>query len=343
MPFTPVEVLSKIVEESVVDTRLRSAVTLDLLKAKGRTTTANYSALYWDVVVSSGTAAWDSMANAAAGSTVGQTVQANLGLGGYKVTHKFSLSRVTLRDAASRGPGELKDLLKTHVDDGLLVLRRKVNEAIWLGDGTATYGGFVGMPVILSNTASYAGIDPATYTSWKPGVLLTNGTPRALTKDLLLDFRQAEVENEVMHDFVVTSPATAKSYNKLFDSIAGSLQIANSQGGRSNIDVATGDRAWDGIAITEDPICPSGQIVTGALNYFDLKSYDLSNVGKDKMSQLGFQDNFTVIKSAEVGGLCVNIAMIPEVNPGTLTFEIFVIPQLRLRNRKMIQGIKNLT
>ena len=343
MPFSPVEVLNKIVEDTLVDTRLRSAVTLDTLAARGCTRSVNYSSLYWDVVVSSGSATWDSMSNVAAQSTLGQTVQGSLALGGYKVTHKLSLSRVTLRDAAARGAGELKNLLQMHVNDALLNIRRKVNSAIWLGDGTPAFGGFVGMPVILSNTASYAGIDPTVYPSWTPGVYLTNATPRPLTKSLLLDFRAAEAMNEVMHDTIITSPATAKSYNVLFDSVANYLQVANANGGRGDVDLASGDRAWGGLPILEDPLCPVGQIFTGALGYVDLISYDLAGADSGVTAQLGLSDNFTVIRSSQVGGLCINIAMIPEVNPGTLTFEVFCVPQLRVRNRRMVQCIDKIS
>jgi hypothetical protein len=340
--FSPVDVLNKIVEDTIIDTRLRSAVTLDLLYRQNRTYSVNYSNIYWDAFVSSGVSAWASMATAGTNQTTGTTVQASLAVGGYKVYHQFSLSRVALKDAASRGVAELKRTLQVHVDDALLTIRRKVNEAIWLGDGTAGYGGFVGMPVVLSNTLAYAGINPATHTRWKPGVLLTNATARALTKDLLLDFREQETTAEVMHDTVITSPATAKTYHKLFDSIAGSLQIANNAGGRSQVDVSNGERAWDGIPILEDPQCPSGQIVTAASQYIDLVSYDLAGADAGVINSLGFKDNFTTIRSTEVGGLRVNVALLPELNPGTLTFQIFCLPQLKVRNRLMVQGILNL-
>jgi hypothetical protein len=341
--YTPTEVLAKTIEESVIDVRLRNAVTLDLLASKGRVRSVDYSDIFWDVVVSGSGTSVVPMTTAGVAQTTGQTVQATLGLGQFKLYHQFDLNRVALKNASARAPGALKQQLQFHVRAGLLALRRQINQFIWTADGTAAFGGMVGMQQVLLPTATYANINPVTFPIWAP-VLNTNATPRALTKAIIYDFQRVKMEQEVMSDSVVTSPITAQTYNVLFDTLAGNFQFPSTLGGSENrLDLAPSTRYLDGAPIIEDPMCPAGQIVTFDSQQVELISFDLANADSGTLSRYGMKDNFETISSAEIGGLRVNVALLPQANPGIITFQMFVLPQLVVYHRRMVQAINQLT
>ena len=339
--FAPTTVLAKMIEETVVDTRLSNAVTLDLLAKNGRTRSTTYQDIFWDAIVTTGAVARTTMVTAGTDQTTGATVQATLGLGTYKIYHQFTMNRVALINAASRGVGSLKRAFQMHIDDGILNIRRDVNQLIWAGTGSAGDAGVVGMVNVLDPTLAYANIDPATYTRWVP-ILNTNATNRALTKTILMDFHRVQKEQEVFYDAIVTSPTMAQTYNALFDTVAGNYQLTG--GSNSNVvDLAPGQRHYDGVPIVEDPMCPLNQIVTFEKRNLEVVSFDLSDADQGVLGELGLKDNFSSIKSAKLGGLTLNCALLPQTNPGTFTFQIFTIPQFVVRNRRQVQAINKLT
>jgi hypothetical protein len=341
MAYSPLEVLQKVISETVVDLRLRNAPTLDALSREGRVISADFQDLYWNVVVSDSATATVAMTTAGANQSVGQTVQATLGLGAYKIYHQFPLTRVEMKNAKARGTGALKKLFQFHVNSGILAIRKQINNYIWNADGTAGYGGFVGMTKVLDPTAVYANIDPATYTNWVP-IVNTSGSARNLTKSLFYTLETAMEVNEVMYNSIVMNPTTAQKYRELFDTTAGAYQIHNVES-RTNVDLATGGLYWNGIPILTDRFCPAGQVVFFDSGSLELMSFDLSDADQGVLAKYGLKDNFNGgIGVADLGGLQINVALLPQTNPGVLEFQMFVIPQLKVANRRMVQAILNL-
>lgn len=340
MPYAPTSVLATLIEDMEADIRLQGARTLDNLSSKGRVTTSDTVDLNWNVVLSDSATATAAMTVAGVDQNTGDTVRASLSMGTYKIYHQFSISRVDLKDASRRGTQALRKLFAFHVKSAILSIRKQVNNYIWNADGSAGFGGFVGMPVILNNTLSYAGIDPTVRTNWI-SIKDTNATNRNLTRTLLYNLDTTRDTEEVMYDTIVCHPITLQKYTELFDTVQGVNAIPNATN-RTTVDLAPGARYYMGIPIIPDRFCPVGQIVFFESSAIELLSFDLSDADQGQLSSFGLKDNFGTISSADVGGMRINVALLPQTNPGTLTFQLFVIPQMKVENRRMVQAIDRL-
>lgn len=338
MPYAPTAVLKKLIEEREGDIRLRNARTLDLLASKGRVRTADTVDLNWNVILSDSTTATVAMTTAGTDQTTGDTVQATLPIGGYKIYHQFSLDRVTLKDTARRGTQALRRLFAFHVDAAILSLRKQVNNYIWTATGSVGFGGFVGMPVVLDDAAVYAGISPVTYPNWIP-ILDKNATARALSKTLLRNLETKMDIEEVSYDSIVVAPTMSQKYAELWDTVAQEQAIINNR----VVDLGTGGRSWAGVPIVADRFCPNTQMVFFDSSAIELLSFDLSSADQGVLESFGLKDNFDTVTSAEIGGLRINVALLPQTNPGVLTFQLFTVPQMKVSNRRMVQAITNLT
>lgn len=341
MPFSSTAVLKKLIEERVPDLRLQNAKTLSYLSARGQVKAGTNSDLYWDVINAGSTVVGAPMTTAGVNQNTGNTVQAALSIGGSKYYHQFSVLRTDMKNAQAAGVGKLRQLFRLHIDAGILEIRRKVNQSIWTGDGTDAHGGIVGMQRVLAAASPYANLDPATITNWVP-IVDSNATARALSRDLLYNLTRIQQEQEVSTDVYFISPTMAQTYQKLFDTIAGQYSIAGVEGSGRNTDLGYNVMSYQGCPVLTDPMAPSGQFVGFMTSAVELITYDLSNADQGELKALGQKDNFETISSADVDGLRVNVALLPETNPGQVTFQMFVVPQLRVTNRRMVQGITNL-
>lgn len=337
MPLTPIEVLSKIVEDRVATTAFTSASTLRALYAAGRTKTKTNTTIDWDVAMGNGATAIEPVTQDGADTATGDVVPANLRIGRYRIKHQFPISRIAIAEAATRAPGELQDLFNAHVDRGLNEMFRRVNTLIHTGDGTAASGEFIGLSAIANNSLNYAGINVATYPAWK--ALRLDGTPvgtaRPLAKSLLLDLQEMLTMNESGFDLIVCSPNTAKKYNALYDGINGGIQVNNALPNKQ-VDLGNGTRTYNGRPIIEDPQAANGIMWFLNSQDIDLFSFDMSTSPKP-MSQTEFQ-----VATVNAYGLNINIAELPSNNSAVRRFEIFTLPQMRVYNRKSVACISDL-
>lgn len=338
MPLTSIEVLNKVVESRVAETRLTSATFLAQLYAGNRMATKSNTSIDWDVSVSGGGAAIEAVTADGANTPTDNTVAANLRIGRYRIKHQFSLSRVDMAEAASRAPEELQDLFNAHVDRGLTHLSRTTNNLLYTGDGTAASGEMVGLNKVGDNTFAYAGINPVTYPAWS-ALISTNATARPLTKNILLDHDQYVKENEASYDFILCSPSMGTAYNKLFDTIGGGSVLAQNTGpnGLRNVELGYGVRTYMGRPIIEDPACPTGRLYFINMSDLTLFTFNLADSPSPKAQPE------TAIASTRAWGMNINVAELPSNNSAKRTFEMYVLPQLRLYNRKSLQLINQLT
>ena len=341
MAYSTTSILKKLIEERVVDLRLNNAKTLTYLAAKGQVKAATADNMYWNAVVSGSTVVGESMANAGSNQGTGDTVQANLSIGGFKFYHQFSVKRTDMVSARTAGVGKLRQLFKVHVDSGILELRRKVNQAIWTGDGTTASAGMIGLNTVLDNAVSYAGISPVTYPLWQ-AIKDTNAANRALTRNLLYNLTTAQNINEVYSDVYYVNPVMAQTYQTLFDTIAGQYSIAGVEGSGRNTDLGYNVMSYQGSPVLSDPMTPLGLFAGFKTSEVELLTYDLSGADQGELARMGQKDNFETISTADVDGLRVNVALLPELNPGQVTFQMFVVPQLKVANRRFVQAVDKL-
>jgi hypothetical protein len=197
----------------------------------------------------------------------------------------------------------------------------------------------VGIGEILKPTP-YAGIDPAIYPLWS-SIVATAANPRALTRDTLYDFSTLLEESETYHEALFVKPALGQKYTKLFDDVVGNYasQVADASG---QADLGFTNRSYNGVPILSDPQMPAGQMVGLNPNEIELISLDLAEADDGQLAAMGLKDNVNSMASAEVGGLVVNVALLPQNNPGVYTFQMFVLPQLKVTNPRSIQAITKL-
>lgn len=341
MAYNAANTLAKLIEETVPDLRLKNAVFLDYLAARGNVKKANKIDLSWNAIASGSVAAIAPMTTAGTSQATGDAVPATLPIGAFKIYHQFDVPLVDLVNTRTNGVGRLKNLFKENIYGGMLAIRRQLNTLLWTGDGTASSAGIVGIAPISDPTLSYAGINPATYTQWVP-IVSTNGTPRALTRNLLYDFTRIQAEQETYSTSLFASPLMGQTYNNLFDNVAGSVSVQNDKGGKGSVDLGFGTRSYMGIPLMEDPQMPTGRIIGMNINDVELLSMDLGDADQGQVAALGLKSNVNSIASADVGGMVINVALLPQTNPGILTFQMFVLPQLKVANRRSISGILNL-
>lgn len=342
MAYSSTAVLAKIIEESVPDLRLKNAVFLDYLSRRGCVVRGDHTDLYWNAIATGSQTATAAMSVAGSDQATGDAIQASLGIGAYKIYHQFSVSLVDMKNAQAAGVGKLKNLFKQNITSGMLAMRRQLNTYLWSADGTATSAGIVGVGKVLDNTIPYANIDPAAYSQWKT-ITQTNATPRALTRNLLYDFSRSLEEQEVYHDALFCSPTMAQTYNVLFDNVAGINAIMGGADRKPEMtDLGYASRAYNGAPLITDPQMPLGQIVGFNTNDIQLISMDLADADQGQIQALGLKNNLSSMASAEVGGLVVNVALLPQSNPGIISFQLLILPQLKVTNRRSIQAIMNL-
>lgn len=338
MALTSIETIAKAVDPIIANTRLTSAPTLMNLYARDAMRTKLDTQINWDVDLGGAGVAIEPVTQDGTDTAVDNIVPAQLRIGRYRVKHQFPISRVAIEEAAVLAPEEVADLFQSHVVRGLNKIMREVNRLILSGSGLAADAEVSGLSKVADATAVYAGLDPATYTAWKP-IINTNGTARALTTNLLLDIGQAIQEQESYFDMILTSPAIGKSYNKLFNDVAGGWGVTADEevNGLTRIELGHGGRYYMGIPLIEDPMLPAGSIYM--LNSMDLDVFSFAfenSVGGD-MSQTAILD------PASTYGINVHIAELPSNNTAMRKFEIYCMPQFRVFNRKSVAGILNIT
>ena len=332
--LTPLEALNKVVEARLAIAKLTGFRTLANLADAGRIRVATKTSLDWNVDVGGEAAVWERVTQDGAETDSGQTVPAHLTLGTHRLKHQFSISKVAIQEAATLAPGELSDLLGEHTDRAVLAIMRKLNQALYAGDGTETHGNLIGMAAIADNTKSYAGIDPAVYPAWK-ALVNTNASNRAFSRDIMLDVDQLVAENESMYDLVITTPSVAKGYVKVFDTLAGAAALKKADGtmGLPSVDLGHNGRYYNGYPIIEDPQATAGTIHLINTNDLDLFLFELAPGNPGSAPHV-------VNRSY---GIPIHIAPLPSNNSAVMRFEFFVMPQLRLFNRKSLTVINKLT
>lgn len=341
MAYSLNAVLAKIIEETVPDLRLKNAVFLDYLSRQGQVKRGDHTDLFWNAIATGSVAQGVPMTTAGTSQATGDATQASLSMGYNKIYHQFDVSLVDLQNAKAAGVGKLKNLFMQNIKGGMIAIRRQMNAALWAGTGLPADGGIVGLGVVSDPLATYANINPATYSQWVP-IVSTSGTARALTRPLLQDYTRMLEEQEQYSDVIFCTPLMGQTYNTLFDNIAGINSVMTETAKVEMTDLGHLRRAYDGVPIITDPQMPQGRLIGMVPSDIEVYSMDLASADSGQIAALGLKNNLSSVASADVGGMVINVALLPQVNPALLTVQLFVIPQLKVANRRSINGILNL-
>lgn len=305
------------------------------LSQMNRLNTKKNTTIDWDVDVAGGAAAIEAVTVDGADTNTDNVVPAQLRIGNYRLKHQFKISRVAIAEAASRAPEELQNLFNAHVDRGITHICRQMNGLLYTGNALAASGEVVGLTKVAEDAYAYAGVNPATYPAWRVVGLGNAGVARALTKDLFYDLEEQVTISETMYDMIVCSPSVAKTYNKLFDTLnAGVAQSMANDGQFRNVDLGHGGRYYNGRPLIEDPQCPTGMIY-----FINSADVTLHTFRFDQTPELSQQEKVVVNRAY---GLNLHISELPSNNSAVRKFEMYILPQLQVFNRKSVQIIRDL-
>lgn len=338
--LTPAGALSVIMDDMVADLQLKAAPTFQFLRQKGRIFPITKTQIDWVVDIGGGTYAVEAVtADDTALSTTDSVVPARLPVGSYRIKHKFSISLVEINDARTRAPGALQNLFASFLTRGINHVTRALNELIWIGDGTATDAEISGLSSVVTDpTATYATINPATVTNWVPVVDDNAGTPRALSRALLHSMDTQMRIAETSYDAIVMHPNMAERYMLLWQGVTLENSAINSvsqnASGMMRADLGMIYKSYNGVPIVEDPHCPDG-------NIFFMNCPDVYLWGMPLGSVPGRPDSQSLVNNTSLG-IPMFIAELPSNNSSARKFELGVLPQLQVHNRKFVAAIKDL-
>lgn len=337
--LTPLEAITFLIEDQVAIARLRASYTLQLLYKLGRMTDAIQTQLKWDVDLAGGAAAIEAVTANGAATATDVVKNAVLPIGNYRIKHQFTISKIDMRQSAAIAPSELKNLFGNHVTRGITHILRTLNSLVYTGAGNAASAEVVGLEQVIDAAVSYGGISPITYPLWQAYVNANGGTARALTKNLMYDVDEATVNNETMYDFIVTSPRIGTKYKAAFDTTRPLEYLYTGEGELPNADLGLAGLSYNGKPIIQDPQCTAGSMYFLDATEIDIASFRVEN-GPDPT--MGLDQTPIEVASTKLLGLNINVAELPSLNSAVRVFELYLLPQLRVRNRKTVSVIKDL-
>lgn len=256
---------------------------------------------------------------------------AELPIGGRVLNHVFSLLKTEITEARNTSIPVLRDLFGSHLTTAIDVIMPKLNLNLFTGTGAAdaVHNGVFGLGAVTNNAAAYAGIDPAVDTLWQANVIANGGTPRLLSRDLLSQVEISIARNGAPYDAIITTPEIIECYGKLFAQDR-SLTVTQVNG---TADLGFSGYNWKGRPIITDVQCPNGHMYFINSRDIAVYTYDFSG------------SNPEICVTSELkstNGLQWMISQLNNRNPHNLEFEVSLVPQLKVHNRKSISVIRDI-
>lgn len=315
---TPVDALRMIIEEELVELRPTDYVLTSLLAKRDHF----QSQIRWNVNLSDDEST-GSLVDADHNPASSDTVKlAYLPIGTFAFRETVSLLKTDIRQARAAGVGALRDLIAYSTKTKIEKMMKGLNKALYLGQGEAERGGVYGLDLVTNLDETYAGIDPLASGSetWVSPFESNPDVPEELTRAKLFDAERSLYEVGANYTHIVTTPAIIADYKQLFDD---SHPYSVTADAASTIDLGFTSAFFSGRPIIMDYNCPPGHMYWMDLSGIQLHSYSFD--GTTKVMDL-------------------NISIAPVSNRNSLSerFEIALLPQLCVRNRRSVSGIKNI-
>lgn len=338
MTLAPIQALNSVVDARMGISRLKGFKTLANLAELGRLSTRGNPEIKWNVDAGGGTAVYEAITANSANTATDVTLPATLGsMGTHRLKHQFPIMKTDIAAAKARGNADLMDLFGEYTDRAILALMREINRALFLGDGTATFGGIHGLASIMG-AGSYAGITTVQSPLWAPIINANGGTNRALTTSLIRTMKRDIEVAEAGFDFVVCHPDVAGTYERVFETVAGINAYAQRENPNNKLkspDLGFTGGALNGVPIVSDPAAPNNQIIM--FDSSDLYLYFMELPASPNPSGVG---SHVVNRSY---GIPIHIQELSTQNTTQRVFEFAVYMQCKAQTRKSFQAIRDLT
>lgn len=215
----------------------------------------------WDVQVGAATA--DTFAEGAdiVSFTNDTELPATLAWGQYQSSFKLTNKEMNAAFSSMGNAAELEKILEERMFGAIATIASKINQDCISGTGTS--GGnptIYGLLTALLDSGTYAGLDPATYTTWVGNVQANGGIARPLTLDLLATAEQAQfIASGKTPDALVTTPGVKKKYEGLFNAIQ--RVNAGAGGPITRLDASSEDLFWRGRPVIRDKDMTAGYLL----------------------------------------------------------------------------------
>lgn len=287
------------------------------------------TAIDWDVNVGGAQVSGRAATTNPSTQNTDNVIKASLPIGNYLVDHTFNILITKLTELgnlpANHAPRALRELFRAHVVTAFDIIFPRLNQLIWTANGAAntTDLNVFGMEYVTTAANTYAGIAPGTYPEWVSYVNDNSGTPRALSKELFAEVAVALFNRGMGFNAVVTTPEIVELYGALFDQ----------NPGKESSDVA--DIRYTGYTLGGVPILKDKDCPVGTFWYVDLSQVDLYTFAQGVYGVAAPDPVlYTVSTPENTMGLNFLIAQLPVQNPQTVSYNISVMPQLKVHNRK---------
>lgn len=332
----PANILSRVLDAQAADLRITGARTLANFAARNMVRSVSSTTLDWPARFAGATTGTAPVETDTSKTETDKVTDANLRVGRYKVFANRPISRIAIEEARSRAPGELRNLFAEELKSAVMEIARRMNRLIYLGLGSPADAEFYGLAAVLNNTAPYATIDPLVWPEWQAIKLENGGTNRPFTRRMMLDHGIVYGNLERAYDMVVASPTTAAKYQEIFDTLAGAQSLPNRTEANAlkAADLGHGGRYFQGIPIIEDPVCPDGRILTIDSSQLSMPCFTVGNDPQRPISNIAIN---TAV------GIPIHIAELPSSNSLYRFFELYVMPQMQVRDRSAVGGIFDIT
>lgn len=335
--LTPAAAVNHVFEQTVEQLEAPpDAITFYNLVNAGRVFTTSSKRLDWEVRSGKPTAEGIGIYAAATRQSNSTVNQAYLPIGTKRISHSFSISRIEAANAAANGITALQDLFGQHLQEAMDAILEKTSKAIQITDSSTE---IVSLDTVLDDTVAYAGIAPADVARWVP-TISKNGTARAFTRDLMIDFDAIVRTAGKSYDSAWMHPLTEVRYRKLFTDAAGSNSLPNftNVGNLKGADLGLGNATYNGKPIILEPAMPQGEIRFLRASSIELFFFNLA-LGEQ---QPGAPKAIDEVVNNSLG-FPIRICSYPMSVPTLLDFELYTVVQMRVRNRQNALAIKNLT
>lgn len=173
-----------------------------------------------------------------------------------KLTHRYVWGVIEVTGQAiaqTQGEGGFKAALRSEIDETMLDMRNQINS--YLLGATAAGTDIDGIQTWNKDSATYATIDPATYTGWAAYKNANSGTARALTVALMQDVK-TKVEDTPRFgkvSVILTGPTQWNNYGNLLTSLRRFRPEDTLDGGFQALD-------FEGVPVVKVPSFVSGRM-----------------------------------------------------------------------------------
>jgi hypothetical protein len=311
--LNPLGILTMMIADEIAQTQLVKYRTLSQLP-RG---ICHQTQIKWSAEISQPSISAKDVDEDAIANTTAEIEPATLNIGQTAFTHSFSVNLVDLEQAMNTAPSAVQNLFSAHLRRGLTKILREFNKAIFNGDGTKAKARVVGLERVIDNASAYAGVTATDWESYVKNVNFTGSIDTEFTTSMLREFDKEIMIRETDYDLIITSPDVALAYAALFDD---KRQIFTNPG-MPNAELALSMLSWNGRPILEDPHC-----TPNTMYFLDTKDITVHT--------------YAIKESTSVENLVFKIKELTTQNMYADKYELGVIPQLQVFNRRSVNAIK---